>query len=229
MMKPGIACIVLFAFFQVSAFAEEAMTAAEIERWFYEDEDDHPVQVEEGELVFLTEAQNKPLLHSINEITISEDSVDDGWVKLVQCYENLDPVANTTIVYNYRFMRNLKIVSSANIDAARVNDQQVELLGVMRNAGICVSADIRVLYRNEDGSYSLINGPYHRKFLDGYFPYHVTLIIHYPGDKLEHIASRPVEQKGFRVEKQSDKLRIDTVFSGMLNTEIIFNEVSRAR
>jgi len=211
-------------FILTSAFAEETMTPDELKKWFYEDEPTPPIQVDEGELVFLEQLSDKTLLHSINEITIDTDSIDSGWVDLSQCYKNLDPVSEIDIVYSYRFMRNIKISSTVNIGAARVSEKSVVLEHVKEKAELCVTAQARVFYQNKDGLFSLVNGPYHRKFLDGYFPFHVTLIINYPENKLNHIANQPQEQKGFRIQKESNRLLIDAVFAGMLNTEIIFRK-----
>ena len=226
-MKQTIVLLLLYSFFLIPVFANESMTPAEIEKWFNEDEPLFPVQVDEGELVFLAQLPDKPLLHSISEITIDTNSIDNGWVRFAQCYKNLDPISKVDIVYRYRFMRHLKISSILNIGAARVREQLIELEDVSEKAELCVNAEVRVFYQNPDGSYSLVNGPYHRKYLDGYFPYHVTLIIHYPGNKLKHIANQPVEQSGFKLKKEPDKLLIDTVFSGTLNTEIIFSKKNR--
>lgn len=223
-MKRTVIIFILYAFFLNLAVANEKMTPAELEKWFNEDEPPPPLQVDEAELVFLAELPDKPPLHSINEITIDANSIENGWVRIAQCYKNLDPVAKTDIVYRYRFMRNLKISSKLNIGAARARGQTIELEDVKDKAEICINAEVRVFYQNPDGSFSLVNGPYHRKFLDGYFPYHVTLIIHYPENILTHIANQPVEQNGFRIKKELNKLSIDTVFSGTLNTEIIFRQ-----
>ena len=218
----GIIPLFLSIIFLSTVFAEEAMTPAELEKWFYEDEPPAPVQVDEGELVFLEHLPDKPLLHSINEITIDTLSIENGWVKLAQCYKNLDAVSEMDIVYRYRFMRKLKIVSTVNIGEARIREQLVELENVKQNAGICINAEVRVFYQNSDNTFSLVNGPYHRKFLDGYFPYHVTLDINYPSNKLKHISNKPLTQSGFIVKHEPNKLLIDAVFAGTLNTEIVF-------
>ncbi|NOX42641.1 MAG: hypothetical protein GXP19_02765 [Gammaproteobacteria bacterium] len=226
-MKQAIILFILFSFCFYPVFANENMTPAELEKWFNEVEPALPIQVDEGKLVFLAQLPDKPLLHSINEITIDANSIDNGWVRLAQCYKNLDPVAKADIVYRYRFMRNLKISSILNIGAARIREQLIELEDVQRKAELCVKAEVRVFYQNPDGSYSLVNGPYHRKYLDGYFPYHVTLVIHYPENQLKHIANQPAEQSGFSLKKEKNKLLIDTVFSGTLNTEIIFGKKNK--
>ena len=69
---------------------------------------------------------------------------------------------------------------------------------------------------------SLINGPYHRRFLDGFYPYHVSLNIHYPYSLLLFQDSTPEQQNGFSVIQETNKIIIDTYFEGILNTEIRF-------
>ena len=214
--------VIFSVFFLSPASAEKNMTPAELEKWFYEDESPVPVQVDEGELVFLEQLPDKPLLHSINEITIDANSIENGWVLLKQCYKNLDAVSDMDIVYRYRFIRKFKITSTVNIGSARINEQLVELGDVKQNAEICINAEVRVFYQNPDRTFSLVNGPYHRKFLDGYFPYHVTLVVNYPSNKLKHISNKPLQQSGFTISHESNKLLIDTVFAGTLNTEVIF-------
>jgi len=84
-MKHAIILFILYSFFLDTVFANENMTPAELEKWFNEDEPAPPVQVDEGKLVFLAKLPDKPLLHSINEITIDANSIDNGWVRHAQC------------------------------------------------------------------------------------------------------------------------------------------------
>jgi len=93
---------------------------------------------------------------------------------------------------------------------------------VQKAAELCTSAMVRIFYLNPDGSYSLINGPFHRKFLDGYFPYHLTLEVVYPASRLNVNYTIPVEQPGFSVKQDAGKLVLDGIFEGILNVEIVF-------
>jgi len=222
---------ILITFYCSGVLSEQEMTPAELEKWF--NEDDTPsssssIQVDKGQLVFLSKLPDKPPLHSVDEITIDSNSIDNGWVKFEQCYRQLDPIGKVDVIYSYRFMRDLQISSVQHIGAAWIRKQRIELEDVKKDAELCVKAEIRVFYQNPDKSFSLVNGPYLRKYLDGYFPYHVTLIVHYPENRLELIGSLPVEQAGFKINKEKNKLLIDTIFSGTLNTEIIFREIKQA-
>lgn len=215
--------LLIFFFFWMSAIdANEAMTLDELDRWFEQEELTSTEAVSEGELRFLLEQPAKSVLHSLNKLTVFTTSLDDGWVALSQCYQNLDPVAETEVVYRYKSMRDLKIVGYKNIGAARIKGQSIQLMNVHKMAELCISAMVRIFYQNPDGSYSLINGPFHRKFLDGYYPYHLTLEVIYPGSRLKLKHTRPAEQPGFSVRKQNGKLLLDGFFEGILNVEIVF-------
>lgn len=217
-----VAPVFCLLFWITGVFATEAMTSAGQENWFQRDEMSSTEAISEGELRFLIKAPTKPVLHSLNVLTVYPTSLDDGWVDLSQCYENLDPVAEAEVVYRYQSMRDLKIVNSKNIGAVLVKGQSIQLTEVKKNAELCVSARVRIFYSNLDGSYSLMNGPFHRKFLDGYFPYHLSLEVVYPVTRLVLKQTIPAEQPGFSVTQESGKVMLDGIFEGILNVEIVF-------
>ena len=205
-----------------SVQAEDEPGPAELERWFEQDDIAAIEKVSEGELRFITEVPDKPVLHSLNKLTVYPSSIDDGWVSLSQCYRNLDPVAASEVVYRYQAMRDLKIISYKNIHSAQTSGQSIQLTEVRKAAELCVSASVRIFYSNPDGSYSLINGPFHRKFLDGYYPYHLTLEVVYPASRLKPIHTTPPEQPGFSVKQEAGVVTLDGIFEGILNIEIVF-------
>lgn len=198
------------------------MTPDEQEKWFNEDDDFSPDQVNQGELKFLHKPPEKPVLQSTNVLTISQDSIENGWVLLEQCYRHLDPVPDAEVVYQYKSIRGLVVTSRRNIETVLVKGQSVQLGNITPDAELCVRAEVRIFYKNANGTFSLVNGPFHRKFLDGYFPYHVTLIINYPSSLLSLVQTNPGVQPGFNVKNTGDVILIDTYFEGMLNTEITF-------
>jgi len=202
--------------------ADATPSADEIEKWFMSDELTPPTQSSDSDLTFIPSPTDKPALHSINEITISPQSIKTGWVNLKQCYQYLDPVPEMEVVYNYKTMRKLRIIKSKNIEQVKIKGQSVQLENVLKNAQLCVSADVRIFYKKKDGSYQLINGPFHRQFLDSYFPFHLTLKINYPSALLKFISSKPKPQFGFVVKHIDNTLLIDSYFTGKLYTEITF-------
>lgn len=202
--------------------AKEFLSPEELEKWFNSDDELPTTKVNDGQLVFLTTKAKKGTFHSKINITLNQNSIDNGWVYLTQCYMNLDPVQRTTIVFRKNHIKNLTVISSENIELTKTADNKVFLQQVRKNASLCVGLDSRTFYQNEDRSFSLVNGPYHRKFLDGYYPYHLNLNIHYD-PSLQFKYSLPKSQTGFIVKQKSNSLLIDTLFEGRLKTEFRFN------
>ena len=81
---------------------------------------------------------------------------------------------------------------------------------------LCVQADVKILHRLSNNSYGMQNGPYHRKFLDGYYPYHVSLMVHYSNNEIQVKQVVPEAQHGFYVTEKRDSLSIDSWFKGEL-------------
>ena len=191
------------------------------DEWFNDGFDTVP-QVAGGELLFLPDATDPEILHSINTLTITDNSLLDGWIQLEQCYTNLDPVQDAEVVYRYRNLRALRIRSHTNIERAFTRGQSVQLTNVQKDASLCIQADVQIFYKEPGGQFVLRNGPFHRKFLDGYFPLHVTLDIRYPEHALSYRDTIPAAQPGFEVRHHKGSVKIDARFAGALNTEVRF-------
>ena len=212
----GLGCILL------SLATPAAELTPEQRQWLESDSLEPPqFQVNLGELEFLAEPPDRTPPHSDNSFLIDRQSLETGWLTLRQCHSNLDPVPALEVVYEYKQLRHLQIIEQRNIDQARVEGKSVQMAGVNRNNRLCVEAAIRVLY--PDGNrFRLINGPYHRQFLDGYYPYHVSLHILYPARWLQPVSIRPEAQPGFEVQQREGRIDIEAWFEGKLMTEIVF-------
>ncbi len=208
----------------------------ELERWFNSDTTDPPrydvtsqvdaSQVNEGELVFLSKAPDKAPHYQHNEVTISPASLRDGWILVEQCHSNIDKVAAAQIVFAKNRVRNIKIISYKNIERAWVEGASVQFENVKSNATLCIQANTHSLKHLENGTYSLRNGPFMRRFLDGYFPMHVSFGLHYAQTNLELTSFTPARQKGFEVKLAEGQIKIDTLFEGRLFTEFHFKPKS---
>jgi len=209
-----------------TVFSNE-ISPEELERWFNSDTLEPPrytaaEDVNEGELVFLNEAPDKAIHHHHNAVTISPTSLSDGWIQIKQCHSNIDKVAAAQIVFGKNRARNIKIVSYDNIEKAWVEGSTVQFENVKSNATLCIQADTHSLQHLDNGTYSLRNGPYMRRFLDGYFPLHVSLDLNFTQTNLELTSFTPMSQKGFEVKQSKGAVTIDTVFEGRLHTEFHF-------
>lgn len=179
--------------------------------------------VSDGQLRFiLPSADTEGVHHHYNEISLLPESMEQGWVHLRQCHENLDPVSALQIVFNPHRIRNLSIDRSQHVGKTWVQGASVQLEDITHGARICLSGESRILTALGDRVYQLSNGPYMRKFLDGYYPMRVTVRVDLNGQPLrfEHIDPRP--QPGFRVQPITGGLMLETLFEGRLSTEIRF-------
>lgn len=183
--------------------------------------------VNEGELEFLPTASAAGAHFHQNRIAITPASLEQGWVELVQCHDNIDPVPAAQILFRDGGIRELEIASARNIGRAWVDGHSVQLEDVGRDAQLCIRAQSQALMMLGDGLYRLRNGPYMRRFLDGYYPMRVSLNIAYPGERLQLIAQSPVTQEGFDVASEQDRLAVDATFEGRLMTCFDFCERGR--
>ena len=200
----------------------------QMEAWlndFSDDSTQRALAVNEGELEFLTHAPPKRPHLLENKFTISQQSLKDGWVKMIQCHQNLDVVSVAQILYHGRRTRHIKVLSSSGIAKAWVEKNSVQLEDIGNSARLCIQAEVHSLYSNYDGSYSMHNGPFLRKFLDGYYPMRVTMDVSLPSEYLAYEGTYPLTQEGFKVTSDSTGMQVDALFVGELSIEVMFSEV----
>ena len=157
-----------------------------------------------------------------NKIQIDADSRETGWIGLTQCHSNLGAIPRLSITFGKRTTRDLQVLSYDNIDRAVVDGQNVEIYGAGENARICIKAQMNTLQKTDGAQYELKNGPYLRRFLDGYFPMHVSLDIDFSRSGLSFERVTPAPQKEFKVVAQSGHVNIETTFEGRLEISTYF-------
>ena len=226
-VKTLFLCAVLAAFNIDPVYGVVPVEQTPDEDWFDENSDPSIENVNEGKLEFIAPITDKSILHSGAVLSITEKSLETGWVGLDQCYRNLDPVAKMDVVYRYKNIKQLKISSFDNIGEAKVDGQTIQLEDVSSSAYICLQAEVQILEKTSQDSFVLSNGPYYRKFLDGYYPYHVTVSISYPAEKLNYTRITPAPQPLFEVIQQPGRLLVDTWFEGVLLIDIKFSHTPK--
>jgi hypothetical protein len=206
----------------VVSATQDRHEAQDLEQWFV-DESAPQVPQTEGQLMFLQPAPDPPVLHSHTTMVISDTSLADGWARLSQCYEGLDAVPEAEVVYRYREMRGLQVRSATNIGKVVPGEQSVQLFNVGQTASLCVGFGARLVHLQADGSLVIRHGPYHRKFLDGYFPMHVSLEVLYPSSRLSFLRTSPEAQPGFELDVMEGRIRIESWFAGKLSVAVYFS------
>lgn len=206
--------LILFAFFLP---ASQLSAADDDQHWFDSDFEQQAEAVNEGELKLLLASPDTPTHQHINKIQISSNSLRDGWVKLAQCHHNLDAVPALQIVFAKDRIRAMKVESSDGVGHSSIVENTVQLEDISKGASLCLSAESRAL-RFEGNQVQLVNGPYMRRFLDGYYPMRVSLQVDFPSSELQYVSSSPVnfEQVG------EGRLSLDLWFEGELRTRIKF-------
>jgi hypothetical protein len=187
--------------------------------WFDSDAERQALAVNEGELEFLAVATGR-VLQTSNRLTLTADSLADGWVRLDQCQGNLDPVPALEIVYRYQSMRDLRIESFHGMEQAWVEDGSVQMVNLGEGAELCISAAVQVLHPVGAGRYEIRSGPFHRRFLDGYYPLQLDYRVNYPAELLQVEAIQPAAQPGFSVVQQPGELKIAALFEGRLTIRV---------
>ena len=180
--------------------------------------------VNEGELEILPSPQAADLYHHENHMQITTTSLRDGWVKMEQCHRHLDQVSLLEIVYHPQRIRNIQIISNQNIGSSRVVGANVELRDIQADARLCLEAESRALHILGNGRFILRNGPYMRRFLDGYYPMRLTVAIDYPPDTLHLHSVRPETAIRLKHTPKQGKIHWDAWFQGRLYTEFEFTK-----
>jgi hypothetical protein len=214
------------AFFTVTPSYADAMSEQEIEDWFNDDSEPSIEDINEGQLTFIAPPADKNILATEAVMTITDNSLKTGMVRLRQCYRNLDPVAEMEVVYSYKKIKQLRIVSVGNIADARVIGNSILLQEVTASAFVCIAAEVLLLENTAEDSYVLSYGPYYRRFLDGYYPYHATVIIDYPERRLRYADVSPSQRPMFELVTEPGKLIMDTWFEGVLQVNITFSVIA---
>jgi len=209
----------------IGSLTANEVSPEDLEKWFNSDNLDPPnyTYVNEGELVFLKIKPEKTIHHHYSLMIIEENSLNDGWVKMRQCHQNMDIFSQVQIIFKKDRVKDIKVSSTQNIAKAWVEGATIQLVDVRKDASICLEGYSKALTMNDDGSYTLHNGPFMRRFLDGYYPMHVSLDVKYQGTGLKMDNISPSIQAGFTLNSKKEQLDVDAWFEGKLRTKIHFS------
>lgn len=177
--------------------------------------------VNEGELAFLHEPPAEPVHHHRSRIVITRQSLADGWVLMEQCHEHLDRVAEAQIVFNPGRTRALEVLSFENMDTAYAESNTVQLRGIRAASRVCARLETRALHALGTQAFELRNGPFMRRFLDGYYPLQLSLLVEYP-PHLELAGYAPEAQPGYAVSAAPGLVGVEALFEGELRTRFRF-------
>ncbi|MFN4262762.1 MAG: hypothetical protein ACK4IT_03830 [Thioalkalivibrionaceae bacterium] len=171
----------------------------------------------DARLVYLDAADSRQLHYHDNRLKITSSSLDDGWIEIQQCHRGLGPMPSGVIAFRDDRTRALKVVSSLDIETLEAREDRV----VVRNAGseaeLCVALEMQLLEATAPGHWTLRNGPFQRRFLDGYYPMHVRIAVDWDGLDLRLTAASP-EGADERTESNARGFTFEARFEGVLRT-----------
>jgi len=189
---------------------------------FFSDFEDGTEVVNTGELNFLSGVPERPVHHHRIVLNIEPSSLQSGWVELKQCHENLDVVPRLEISFREGRIRNLSVTKYQNIRLVQVEGPSIQLTDVGSDARICLKGESLVLTRESDGAFLVRNGPFMRRFLDGYYPIQVTMQVAYPCKLIRLAGINHLEQPGLRIRRNECRVDLHALFEGRLFTELRF-------
>jgi hypothetical protein len=175
-----------------------------------------------GELKFLSRTPAEPVHHHVNRITVDADSLTTGWVELNQCHQDIDRVGRAQILYRSDATEDLEILHEKNIGESWVQGASIQLRDIGEGAELCIRARSKMLTALSNDQYVLNNGPFMRRFFDGYFPMRVTVEVSWEGLDIAFDSSDPPAQEGFAVAVLPDSVTVEATFEGRLRTALFF-------
>ncbi|MCW8964544.1 MAG: hypothetical protein OQL16_12170 [Gammaproteobacteria bacterium] len=197
-----------------------------------ESEQEHPAQVvNEGELVFIPTKAVKSEHHQSMHITLTRQSIATGWAEVSQCHENLDRVEKLEIVFHPQRIRKLQVTEFQQIKQAWSEGDRVIVRQVQAGSRICLRAESRVFHplkhQGMQAQFEMVNGPFMRRFLDGYYPLNLSLQVNYPDAYLQLLDVHPSQQPGWQIRYDAGQIFLKGRFEGKLFTRLRFAQTGK--
>lgn len=100
--------------------------------------------------------------------------------------------------------------------------------GVSENAQICVTGQTQSLKILGAGKYRIERGPYMRRFLDGYYPMHLSETLNWPGLALQLQDINNQQAIGYSFENAPNQLKANYWFEGMIRPFYNFSVINQS-
>lgn len=180
-----------------------------------------------ADLTYLADDDRRRVHEHDNRLHITATSLETGWVDIEQCHRGLGPMPNGVILFRADKTRGLEITHRSAIDIAETRDDRVIVRNAGANAELCVALEMQILDAVAPGRWTLSNGPFQRRFLDGYYPMQVRIDVDWAGLDLVLTEARPPGAEE-RIVHRDDGFTFEARFEGVLRTAFDLEAASPA-
>ncbi len=186
------------------------------------DEVDQLFDIADEDFRPITRPLDRPAFYHSKRLTVTEESLADGWVENLQCHRHFSRTKSLDVVFPPGKIRSIEITETEGIGAIETGGHGVSLQDVGPNSRLCFRSEIQVLHRNGGDDYQLRAGPFYYRFLDGYFPTEVRLLVRFPASLLAVRSVSPQHGSGVQVVHDDGTIHVSSVFEGKLWVNIVF-------
>ncbi|MDR9499284.1 MAG: hypothetical protein RI556_08930 [Hydrogenovibrio sp.] len=190
-------------------------------------DDDFPTRFENHQIKWLKpEAVPDASYYLVNRLTVTPDSLRNGWMRFEQCHHQLDAINKIEVVYNSETTRALEVTHTQGIGRTQTQSASVILQAVSRGASVCIQGQSQTLVAIDDRRWQLRRGPYMRKFFNGYYPMHLQETLNWSQTELTltHPESGQPLGRDFDLNPQAKRLSARYWFEGELRPVYQFRQ-----
>ncbi|MBT6009759.1 MAG: hypothetical protein HOG80_00050 [Candidatus Marinimicrobia bacterium] len=163
------------------------------------------------------------VVHKIEmHLTHTEKSLETGWVEMRQCHCDMAPTGRSSIVFSPARARRMELLHARGVGKYWIGEDgvSVEMEDVSKENEICFEGELRKVYLG-GGQYHQNSGPYFLRFLDGYFPLKLDLMVDTDRSGMKVSAVEP-SSVPYKIDRNG--LHIDLLFEGRLTLVFSFEE-----
>ena len=164
----------------------------------------------------VTRELETPAFEHHKTLSITTQSLEDGWVPNHQCHRNFPLFPSLQIAFREGAVRHMRITETSAVEEAWVAEPTIQMKRTRPETMLCfVSENHTLEYDEWNDEFRMTVGPYYLKLFDGYFPLDVDLTIEYPGE-LRYEGMEPATVEGAHVEHEPGRIHFGALFEGKL-------------
>ncbi len=152
----------------------------------------------------------------------TEQTLESGWVRMSQCHRDMAPTGRSSVGFHPERIRNLRLTGIKKIGKSWIGKEgaSIEMEDIGQGNEVCFEGELRAVYWNGD-QYHQKSGPYFLRFLDGYFPLKLDLMM---DSEKSDVRVSAVEPDWVPYRLEAGRLKINLLFEGKLTLDFVLAE-----